>query len=86
MPFTPYKSAIDADTLQVLQEAYDLALADILALADGSIDEQWVRNMLARRIIDAWRDTVERNPDGLKAYALEGLKPGPLRGHSGVGR
>jgi hypothetical protein len=75
MPFTPYKSAFDADTLQVLQEAYDMALADVLASADGSVDEQRVRNMLARRIIDAWRDKGERDPDRLKAYVLEGFAP-----------
>jgi ATPase subunit of ABC transporter with duplicated ATPase domains len=71
MPFTLYKSSFDPETLRALQEAFDKAWSETVAV---SHDEKSARNMLARRIIDAWRDKGERDPERLKAYALEGFK------------
>ena len=73
MPFTPYQSSFDPETLRTLQEAFDMAWSDAVAVPGVSHDEKSARNMLARRIIDAWRDKGERDPERLKAYALEGF-------------
>jgi len=75
MPFTPYKSSFDSETLRALQEAFDKAWSETVAVPCVSHDEKSARNMLARRIIDAWRDKGELDPDRLKAYALEGFSP-----------
>ena len=73
MPFTPYKSSFDPETLQVLQEAFDMAMADVLASQAGSIDEQQARDVIAKRIVTAAQEIGERDPERLKAYALEGF-------------
>ena len=75
MPFTPYKSSFDPETLQVLQEAFDMAMADVLALQAGSIDEQQARDVVAKRIVQAALENSERDPEQLKACALEGFNP-----------
>lgn len=73
MPFTQYKSSFDPETLQVLQSAFDMAWSEVAASPSVDIDEQSARNMIARRIVDAWRDQGERDPERLKRYAVEGI-------------
>ena len=73
MPFTPYQSNFDPATLQTLQEAFDRAWSEIAASPDVMTDEQSARDMIAKRIVVAWRDHGERDPERLKAYALEGF-------------
>jgi hypothetical protein len=34
MPFTPYQSSFDPDTLRALRQAFDMALAEVLACLD----------------------------------------------------
>ena len=51
MPFTPYKSDFDADTLRVLQSAFDRACLALLDLPDVHIDEQMARDLIAMRIV-----------------------------------
>jgi hypothetical protein len=75
MPFTPYQSSFDPETLQALQEAFDKAWSEAVAVPGVSLDEKSARNMIARRIVDAWREKGERDPERLKAYALEGFAP-----------
>jgi hypothetical protein len=75
MPFTPYKSAFSPETLQSLQQAFDQALAEVLASPDGSVDEQQARNVIAKRIMECALEHGECDPERLKAYALEGFKP-----------
>jgi hypothetical protein len=75
MPFTPYKSSFDPETLQVLQEAFDMAMADVLASQAGSIDEQQARDVIAKRIVNAAQERGERDPNRLKVYALQGFAP-----------
>ena len=75
MPFTPYQSSFDPETLRVLQEAFDSAWSEVAAVPGVTLDEQSARNTIARRIVDAWREKGERDPDRLKSYALEGFSP-----------
>jgi len=73
MPFTPYQSSFDLDTLQILQNAFDQAWAEVAASPGVSGDEQAARNRIANRIVTAWRDQGERDPEQLKRHAVEGL-------------
>ena len=73
MPFTPYQSEFDADTLRVLHEAFDRACLALLDLPDVHIDEQMARDLIARRIVAAAHEHGERDPKRLKDYALEGF-------------
>jgi hypothetical protein len=75
MPFKPYKSSFDPETLQALQDAFDMALAEVLASPEGSINEQQARDAIATRIVAAARESGERDPDRLKAYALVNFNP-----------
>jgi hypothetical protein len=75
--FTPYGSAFDADALKVLQEAFDQAWAEVIAVSGVSLDEQSTRDRIALRIVKAWRDEGERDLDRLKAYALDGFNSSP---------
>ena len=74
MPFTPYQSDFDADTLQVLQSAFDRACLALLDLPDVHIDEQMARDLIARRIVAAAHEHGERDPDRLVRYALEAFE------------
>ena len=73
MPFTPYLSTFDPETLQVLQKAFDMAWAE--AVAEPNIDEQKARDVIAKRIVAAAREDGERNPARLKRHALQALRP-----------
>lgn len=72
--FKSHTVTFDPETLQALQEAFDQALAEACNSRDGRVDEQSVRDMLALRIVTAARDHGERDPDRLKAYALQGFE------------
>jgi hypothetical protein len=74
MPFRPYQSTFDPETLQVLQDAFDEALAEVLASPNGSVDEQQARDLIAKRIVEAARDQGERDPQRLKQHALKGFE------------
>lgn len=77
MPFTQYKASFDPDTLQVLQTAFEMAWSEVAASPGVAVDQQAARNLIARRIVDAWRDHGERDPERLKKYAVEGIGSTP---------
>jgi hypothetical protein len=73
MPFTPYKSVLSPYDLAAAQQAFDLAWAEVETVE--GYDMQLARDLLAKRIIEAIQEHGERDPDRLKAYALEGFEP-----------
>lgn len=77
MPFAPYRASFDPETLQVLQTAFDMAWHEVGASPGVAVDQQAARNLIARRIVNAWRDQGERDPERLKRYAIEGMGPTP---------
>ncbi|HUE72753.1 MAG TPA: hypothetical protein VMP01_17840 [Pirellulaceae bacterium] len=74
MPFTPYKTNLDPESLRAAQDAFDLAWAEIRKVPDGC-DMQLARDLLAKLIIEAAVEQGEREPEKLKAYALDGFNP-----------
>jgi hypothetical protein len=48
MPFTPYQSSFDLDTLIILQNAFDQAWAEVAASPGVSVDEEAARTMIAK--------------------------------------
>jgi hypothetical protein len=74
MPFTPYKSSLDPETLMAAQEAFAKAWEEILAVP-GGYDQDAARNLLAKRIMECALEHGERDPERLKACALDGFKP-----------
>jgi hypothetical protein len=74
MPFTPYKSSLDPDALMVAQEAFARAWEEIFA-GPGGYDQDQVRNLLAKRIMECALEHGECDPEKLKACALDGFKP-----------
>ena len=74
MPFTAYKSSLDPEAMHAALEAFELAWAEIMTVPDA-YDTDLARNVLARRIMEAAMEKGERDPERLKAYALEGFKP-----------
>lgn len=73
MPFTPYKSSLDPQAMHAALDAFELAWAEVIALPDG-YDTTTTRDQLAKRIIKAAIENGEREPERLKAYALEGFR------------
>lgn len=57
----------------MLQEAFDRAWNEVGASPGVQVDQEAARKMIANRIIDAWRDTGERDPERLKDYAIQGI-------------
>ena len=74
MPFTPYRSNLDPETLMIAQEAFAKAWEEVLAVP-GGYDLDLARNLLAKRIMECALEHGERDPERLKAYALEGFTP-----------
>lgn len=74
MPFTPYTSDFDADTLRVLRAAYDQACLELLDLPEVHCDEQMARDLIAQRIVAAAHEHDERDVDRLVRYALEAFE------------
>ena len=72
MPLTSYATVLDPETMRAAQKAYDLAWAEI-SQANG-YDLQLAQNLLARRIFEGIQKQDERDPERLKAYALDGFK------------
>lgn len=70
MPFGPFQSNFDAETLGIFEEAFDLAWSEVAATSGVMADQQTARNLIARRIVVAWRDHGERDPQRLKSYAI----------------
>ncbi len=73
MLFTPYKPHVGPHELEAAQAAFDMAWAELSWPDD--VDDQTVRDRLAKRIIDGVVENGERDPERLKAYALAGFKP-----------
>lgn len=71
MPFTPHNTNLDPEALHAAYEAFDLAWPEIEAA--GGYDLQLARNVIAKLIVEAAIEG-ERDPERLKAYALEGFK------------
>ena len=72
MPFRDVQSAFDEPMLKVLQAAYAEAwdaYARKATITVASGNEQEIRNLLAKRIIEAAR-VGERDTERLKDYAL----------------
>jgi hypothetical protein len=74
MPFTTHKNALDPHDLAAAQEAFDAAWAMIEAM-QGGYDLQLARNLIAKRIVACIAENGDRDPERLKAYALEGFAP-----------
>jgi hypothetical protein len=66
-----YTSA--SHTLKAIQDAFDMACQESRAARVVSVDRRGTRNKLAVQIIAAAIEGGERDPERLKAYALEGL-------------
>jgi hypothetical protein len=75
MPFTQYQSIFDPETLQILQEAFDMAWSEVATLPSVAIDVQSARDVIAKRIVTAAQENGELNPSRLKTYALAGFNP-----------
>ena len=74
MPFTPYRSEFDADTLRVLHETFEMACLAIMDLPEVHMDEQMARDLIVMRIVAAARDKGERDTEQLKRYALQAFE------------
>jgi hypothetical protein len=75
VPFSPYRSSFDPETLAVLQGAFDAAWQELQTA--GSIFAQdaygeSAREMLAKKIVAAAK-SGERDPEKLRLAALHGL-------------
>ena len=73
MPFTSYNGHLNPETLSVLQAAFDKALAEIIA-SNPDIDEHDIRDLVAKRIIDATLDEGERDLEQLRRHAVAAFK------------
>jgi hypothetical protein len=71
--FTDHRLSFNPETLLTLQEAFDMAWAEVATLPIIGADEQCARDLIAKRIIAAARDNGERDPERLKAYAVAGF-------------
>jgi hypothetical protein len=69
--------------VKAIQHAFDMACQESRAARVVSIDRRGTRNKLAVQIIAAAIEAGERDPERLKAYALEEIMPkampSPLR-------
>lgn len=72
MPFTPYGGSLGPGDLDILQAAFDAAFKEASALPDLRLSQQEVRDLLAKRIVDAAM-AGERDPDQLRKLGLAGL-------------
>jgi hypothetical protein len=72
--FAHSKAEFDPDALRVLQEAFDMAWAEVATLPIVGTDGQGARDLLAKRIVAAAREDGERDPERLKAYALQAFE------------
>lgn len=72
MPFTPYRGSLGPGELDILQAAFDAAVKEASALPDLRLSQQEVRDLLARRIVDAAMAGV-RDPDQLRRLGLAEL-------------
>lgn len=70
MPFTPYRSTFAPDDLKIVNQAFEMAWHEVSDTPGAMIDPKKARNIIARRIVDAWTKHGERDPEMLKAYAL----------------
>lgn len=60
--------------MEAALEAYELAWAEVMAWPDAT-DAPAMRDLLAKRIIEAAMETGERSPEQLKACALAAFTP-----------
>lgn len=74
---TAYASNFEPEALQTVQEAFDAAWSEVAASPGVMVDQEAARKMIANRIIHAWRDQGERSLEGLKDYAIQGLRAEP---------
>lgn len=72
MTFKRYKTVLDPHDLAAAQEAFDKAWAELAAIP-GEYDLQLARDLIAKRVVAGITETGDRDPEKLKAYALEGL-------------
>ena len=71
---TTLGSVFDHAALRVLQEAFDMAWTEAVTLPFVRTDEQGARDFIAERIVRAARMTDERDPERLKAFALQAFE------------
>ena len=69
-------SVFDPAALDALQEAFEDAWSEVLSDPIIRTNEQTVRDLIARRIMDAAVDQGIRDPVRIKAYALRVFKSG----------
>jgi hypothetical protein len=74
MPFTSYTTVLDPYDLAAAQQAFDKAWAEVSAVP-GGYDLQLARDLIAKRVVTGITTTGDRDPEKLKAYALEGFNP-----------
>jgi hypothetical protein len=70
--FTSYEPTFDPEALRVLQDAFDRAWLEASTMP-RTLDGKAVRDMIAVRVVTAWRDQGVRDPEQLKRLALVGL-------------
>lgn len=78
MPISQYKSVFDPETLQALQEAFDMAWQDIAGHHLVLTDPDSARELLALRIVGAAKQDGEVDPETLRRQALRAFEePAP---------
>ena len=71
MPFSAYRDNFDADTLAILEAAFNEAW-EVVTSSGGDFDQETTRNALAELII-SFAAEGETNPKRLKELALAAL-------------
>ena len=71
MPFSAYRDNFDAETLAILEAAFNEAW-EVVAASGGDFDQETTRNALAELII-SFAAEGETNPKRLKELALAAL-------------
>ena len=69
---TSFEPTCHPETLRVLQDAFDRAWLEASTMP-RTVDDKAVRDMIAMRVVTAWRDQGVRDPEQLKRLALVGL-------------
>ena len=73
MPFSAYRDNFDAETLAILEAAFNEAW-EVVTASGGDFDQETTRNALAELII-SFAAEGETNPKRLKELALAALPP-----------
>jgi hypothetical protein len=69
---TTPRNSLDPEAMNAALDAFEMAWAAIAAVPNA-YDTNLARDLLSKRIIKAALENDERDPERLKAYALEGF-------------